>query len=80
MLARYTNRVTISDMTIYICLYGKGHVRLPNTDNRQGCVPCCDLQRDHDKFIEDECCERDRNDMQKLILKEHKGHNHDSST
>ncbi len=41
------------------------------------CLPGCDLQGDHYEFVEDESSKRDRNDMQELVLKKHKRHNHD---
>lgn len=44
----------------------KVHHSGPELAQNHVCVPCCDLQRHHDQFIDDKGCEGDRDDVQKL--------------
>lgn len=40
-------------------------------------VPCGNLQSDHDQLVDDQSSERDRDNVQELVLEEEEGHDHD---
>ena len=71
--------------------FGDDHVNMPFSQERPllnkdsvgegtGCLPDRDLQCDHDELIEDQRRERNGNDVQKLVLEQNEGYDHDRGT
>ena len=44
-----------------------------------GNLPCRDFQCNHDEFVQNKSRKRNRDDIQKLVLEQNQGHDHDSS-
>lgn len=63
---------------MYICLHDEG-VSAIRTDRGQVYRPRGDLQRDHDKLIEDEGGEGNRDDIEELVFEKYERHDHDGT-